>query len=108
MSNDIGGFDPVAKLEELNGDLYQFANQVSENLDDDYVLINVVHGDVYVAEVVSDPQDAHLFAVAEVTPGMVGDSWVSTDKMANGLDNDGVKLVDVFGADVRYVTEVNE
>jgi len=108
MSDDIGGYDPVAKLKEINGDIYQSADWWADDLSDDYVLINVLHGDVYVAEVVDDPHDAHLFVVAEVQEGMTGDHLGGSDLMSNGLDNDDVKIVDVLGSDTRYVTEIND
>ena len=101
--HDLTGLDPVAKLTELHGDLYQLADYIADSLDaDDYVLASVVHGDVYLCKPSDD--DPYWHISAEVGAGETG-AWDSESDQAARQFPDPVLLIDVFGSDVRYVVE---
>lgn len=102
MITDLTGLNPVAKLTELNGDLYQLADYIATGLDpEEYVLASVVHGDVYLCEPADD--DPYWHVTAEVGEGETG-SWDGASDQAAKQFPDEVSLIDVFGGD-RYVVE---
>lgn len=95
------GYDPVAQFDELNGDLFAHLDGIATNLPDDYAIVTVVHGDVYLCKVV-DHGDAYWRISGEIGPGKTG-SWDSaSDKFAQHL-SDGEMVVDELGGQNRYL-----
>lgn len=100
---DMTGLDPVATITEVGGDLYQLGDYIADALDnDEYVLVSVVHGDLYLCKPNSD--DPHWHITGEVGPGETGSWDIDTDRAANQFP-DPVLLIDVFGGGGRYIVE---
>lgn len=100
---DLTGLDPVASLTEISGDLYQLADYIADALDpDEYVLVSVVHGDIYLCKPNDD--DPYWHITGEVGIGKTG-LWDSESDKAAKQFPDPVLLIDVFGGDGRYVVE---
>jgi len=99
------GLDPVARLEEQSGDLYQAADHIGGSLGDGFELVAVIHGPIYLCKTVNDEDsDPYWWVTAEIREGLTG-SWDSaSDKAANSLP-DNVEFVDVLGDKKRYVVE---
>jgi len=102
------GYDPVARFEEMNGDIYHMADDIAGALGDDYAVVNVVHGEIYLCEVVDDEDDDPYWLLhAEVREGKTG-SWDSaSDKAANTFPEPYL-MIDEMDGKGRYIVFVNE
>lgn len=94
MTRDIRGLDPVAQFQEVDGDIYFVADEIGEDLPDDYVMVNVVNGNIYLAEV--NNEDPYWQVNAEVSEGPTGDWSGTTDKVSTDLPQ-GYELIDILG-----------
>lgn len=95
------GYDPVAQFEEINGDIYDHLSQVTENIGDEYAIISVVHGGIYLTRLV-DHWDAHWKVIGEVKEGEAGSWDDETDKVAAQVDEETL-FVDDLSDSGRYL-----
>jgi len=103
------GFDPVARFEEMNGDVLLMADDIAGSLDDEYEIVSVLHGDLYLCEVVSDGDgdEPYWMLSAEVREGKTG-AWDSASDKAAKSFPESYFVVEALGASSRYVVWENE
>lgn len=104
MPTNIGGFDPVAELREINGDMFQTADYIADHLSGEFAIVTVVNGGLYICEVVDDYTEAHWAVIAEVGEGETGSWDMETDRVSEHLPEEH-HMVDVLGSHHRYIVE---